>query len=149
LLDSVYEVEEVENARFNDKMFGATSGEREKTAAAISRLKLRWDVKKQDYTFADGTTPRIDRPGPYRRNIWKPEIPELNLTLTIERISRKAVEVGVRWTGGKQELRDRRGESASTTRRTEACRSLNSRLNTSRTARHGRARRSSMTRDSR
>src|SRR4029079_14446035 len=90
LLDSVYEVEEVESARFNDKMFGATSGDREKVAAAISRLKLRWDLKKQDYTFADGTTPRIDRPGPYRRNIWQPDIPELNLTLTIERISRKA-----------------------------------------------------------
>lgn len=109
LLDSVYEVEEVENARFNDKMFGATSGDREKVAAAISRLKLRWDLKKQDYTFADGTTPRIDRPGPYRRNIWQPDIPELNLTLTIERISRKAIQVSVRWTGGKQEWRNRPG----------------------------------------
>jgi hypothetical protein len=79
-------------------------------AAAISRLKLRWDVKKQDYTFAAGTTPRIDRPGPYRRNIWKPDIPELDLTMTIERISRKSIEVSVRWTGGKQELRDRPGE---------------------------------------
>ena len=44
--------EEVENVRFSDKMFGATSSEREKAAAAISRLKLRWDVKKQDYTGA-------------------------------------------------------------------------------------------------
>jgi hypothetical protein len=109
LLDSVYEVEEIENVRFSDKMFGATSSEREKAAAAISRLKLRWDVKKQDYTFADGTIPRIDRPGPYRRNIWQPDIPELNLTLTIERISRKAIQVSVRWTGGKQELRNRPG----------------------------------------
>jgi len=106
LLDSVYKVEEVEGARFSDKMFGATIGDREKAAAAISRLKLRWDVKKQDYTFADGTLPRIDRPGPYRRNIWKPDLLELDLTLTIERINRKAVEVNVRWTGGKQELRN-------------------------------------------
>jgi hypothetical protein len=107
LLDSVYKVEEVEGARFSDKMFGATIDDREKAAAAISSLKLRWDVKKQDYTFADGTAPRIDRPGPYPRIIWKPDIPELDLTLTIERISRKAVEVNIRWTGGKQELRNR------------------------------------------
>ena len=51
----------------------------------------------------------IDRPGPYRRNIWKPEIPELNLTLTIERINRKAVEVSVFWTRGEQELRNQPG----------------------------------------
>src|SRR5262245_17971125 len=106
LLDSVYEVE---GDSFRDKMFWATSSDREKAVAAVSRLKLRWDVKKQDYTFADGTTPRIDRPGPYRRNIWQPDIPELNLTLTIERISRKAIQVNVRWTGGKQELRNRPG----------------------------------------
>jgi hypothetical protein len=90
LLDSVYEVED---ATFGDKMFSATVGDREKAAEAISRLKLRWDGKKQDYTFANGTTPRIDRPGPYLRNIWKPDVPELNLTLTIERINRKAIEV--------------------------------------------------------
>jgi hypothetical protein len=66
-------------------------------------------MKKQDYTIADGTTPRIDRPGPYRRNIWRPDIPELNLTLTIERISRKAIQVSVRWTGGKRELRNQPG----------------------------------------
>src|SRR5215475_5522733 len=59
--------------------------------------------------IADGTIPRIDRPGPYRRNIWRPDIPEFNLTLTIERISRKAIQVNVRWTGGKQELRNRPG----------------------------------------
>jgi len=106
LLDSVYEVE---GDSFRDKMFWATSSDREKAVAAVSRLKLRWDVKKQDYTFADGTTPRIDRPGPYRRNIWQPDIPEFNLTLTIERISRKAIQVNVRWTGGKRELRNRPG----------------------------------------
>src|SRR5262249_1112856 len=106
LLDSVYEVED---ETFGDKMFWATTGDREKVAAAVSRLKLRWDVNKQDYTFADGTTPRIDRPGPYRRDIWKPDIPELDLTLTIERISRKAIEVSVRWTRGEQELRNRPG----------------------------------------
>src|SRR5262245_41796291 len=77
--------------------------------AAVSRLELRWDVEKQDYTFADGTTPRIDRPGSYRRNIWQPDIPEFDLTLTIERISRKAIQVIVRWTGGKQELHNRPG----------------------------------------
>src|SRR5262249_50842191 len=109
LLDSVYEVEEVENARYSDKMFGATSSEREKAAAAISRLKLRWDVKKQDYTFADGTILRIDRPGPYRRNIWKPDIPGLKLVLTIEHISRKAVGIVVSWSEGEQELRIRPG----------------------------------------
>jgi hypothetical protein len=59
LLDSVYEVEEVENSRFIDKMFGATTSDREKAAAAISKLKLRWDVKKQDYIFADGTAPHL------------------------------------------------------------------------------------------
>lgn len=109
LLDSVYEVEEIKNVRFSDKMFGATSSEREKAAAAISRLKLRWDLEKQDYTFADGTIPRIDRPGPYRRNIWEPDIPELKLALTIKRVSRKAVEVVVSWSEGEQELRDRPG----------------------------------------
>jgi len=103
LLDSVYEVED---ASFGDKMFGATIGDREKAVAAVSRLKLRWDVKKQDYTFADGMFPRIDRPGPYRRNIWEPAIPGLNLTLTIERISRKGIEVSVSWTSGEQELQN-------------------------------------------
>ena len=103
LLDSVYDVED---DSFGDKMFSATIGDREKAAEAISRLKLRWDVKKQDYTFADGTSPRIYRPGPYRRNIWKPDIPDLNLTLTIERINRKAVEVSVIWKQGEQELRN-------------------------------------------
>jgi len=106
LLDSVYEVE---GDSFRDKMFLAASSDREKAVAAVSKLKLRWDVKKQDYTFADGTTPRIDRPGPYRRNIWQPGIPELDLALTIERISRKAIQVSVRWTGGKRELRNRPG----------------------------------------
>jgi hypothetical protein len=109
LLDSVYKVEEVEDVRFIDKMFGATISDREKATEDISRLKLRWDVKKQDYTFVEGTTPQFDRPGPYRRNIWKPDLPELNLTMTIERISRKAVELSVRWTGGEQELSDRPG----------------------------------------
>jgi hypothetical protein len=52
LLDSVYIVEEVEGARFSDKMFGATIGDREKAAETISRLKLSWDAMKQDYTFA-------------------------------------------------------------------------------------------------
>jgi hypothetical protein len=80
--------------------------DKEKAAEAISRLKLRWDGKKQDYTFADGTTPRIDRPGPYRRNIWEPDILDLNLTLTIERINRKAIEVSVIWTRGEQELQN-------------------------------------------
>jgi hypothetical protein len=109
LLDSVYEVEEIENVRFIDKMFGATTSERDKAAAAISRLKLGWDVKKQDYTFADGTVPRIDRPGSYRRNIWKPDIPELNLTMIIERINRKVVEARVSWSEGEQELRNHSG----------------------------------------
>jgi hypothetical protein len=103
LLDSVYEVED---SPFGDKLYRATIGDREKAVEAISRLKLRWDEKKQDYTFADGTTPRIDRPGPYRRNIWKPDIPELNLTMTIERINRKAIKVSVFWTEGEQELRN-------------------------------------------
>jgi len=103
LLDSVYEVED---ASFGDKMFRATIGDREKAAEAISRIKLRWDVTKQDYTFADGTTPRIDRPGPYRQNIWQPDIPELNLTLSIERMNKKAIEVNVFWTRGEQELQN-------------------------------------------
>jgi hypothetical protein len=106
LLDSVYEVEDT---TFGNKMYGATIGDREKAVEAISRLKLRWDGKKQDYTFADGTLPRIDRPGPYRRNIWEPDIPRLNLTLTIERINRKAIEVRVIWTEGEQELRNKPG----------------------------------------
>jgi hypothetical protein len=105
LLDSIYEVKEVEGAQFKDKMFGATTSDREKASEAISKLKLRWDVKKQDYTFADGTIPRIDRPSSYRRNIWKPDIPELKLTLIIERINRKAVEARVSWSEGEQELR--------------------------------------------
>jgi hypothetical protein len=65
--------------------------------------------RSQDYTFADETTPRIDRPGPYRRNIWKLDIPKLKLTLTIERINRKAVEARVSWSEGEQELRNRPG----------------------------------------
>lgn len=106
LLDSVYEVED---APFGIKMYRAAMGDREKAVEAISRLKLRWGGKKQDYTFADGTTLRIDRHGPYRRNIWEPDIPKLNLTLTIERINRKAIEVSVFWTGGEQELRNQPG----------------------------------------
>jgi hypothetical protein len=144
LLDSVYEVEEVEDARFNDKMFGATDGEREKAAAAVSRLKFRWDVKKQDYTFAEGTVPRIDRPGPYRRNIWKPDIPELNLTMIIERINRKVVEARVSWSEGEPELRNRPGVISIYNASDRSLPIVNSSLSTIRTARHTLARRLSM-----
>src|SRR5262249_31884440 len=103
LLDSVYQVE---NDLFVEKMLWGTSGDRKKAAEAISRLKLRWDEQKQDYTFADGAIPRIDHPGLYRRNIWEPDISGLNLTLTIERISRKAIKANVSWTDGEQELQN-------------------------------------------
>ena len=47
LLDSVYEVGD---SPFGDKLYTAPIGDREKAVEAISRLKLRWDEKKQDYS---------------------------------------------------------------------------------------------------
>jgi hypothetical protein len=76
LLDSVYEVED---ATLWDKMFSATVGDREKAAEAISRLKLRWDGKKQDYTFANGTTPRMTAPAATCEIFRNPMSPNLTL----------------------------------------------------------------------
>ena len=106
LLDSVYKAPDTP---LGNKMYRVPIGDREKAIEAISRLKLRWDGKKQDYTFADGTTPRIDRPGPYRRNFWEPDIPKLNLTLTIERKNRKSIEVSVFWTKRREGIAESAG----------------------------------------
>ncbi|MFN0054307.1 MAG: hypothetical protein ACKV0T_19195, partial [Planctomycetales bacterium] len=57
----------------------------------LTKIKFRWDSRQQKYLFADGTSLVEPIPKSYRREIWNPNIPNLNVEVTIEREGRRRV----------------------------------------------------------
>src|SRR5262249_39712047 len=62
-------------------------------AAEVSKLRFRWDARKQQYTFQDGS---ILLPAPPNEPlIWKVKGFDLNVTLRIERQDDDVVNIGL------------------------------------------------------
>ena len=84
LIDTVYHAN---SDQFGGLLpFGANGARRRKTILGeASKLKVRWDAAAGRYTFLDGTS----FPDPvvklYRREIWRPEAPGLDVELIVER----------------------------------------------------------------
>jgi hypothetical protein len=93
LLDSVYRVEpEIHNNLLPFYDIDAEE-KRNKIVREVSALRIRWDTKLSQYSFLDGSSlPPVERKL-YRRAIWKPNVPSLDLQITVERYQRRYVDI--------------------------------------------------------
>lgn len=66
-----------------------------KISGDTTKIKFRWDARQQKYVFADGTSLVEPVPKVYRIEIWNPNIPNLDVEVTIEREGRHRVSLSV------------------------------------------------------
>jgi len=100
LLDSVYRKDaDVYGRKLSCR--GADEADREWSTikAEIAKLKIKWDAKKNCYTFEDGS--RLPKPirKLCRRHIWKLEGLEGKAELILERKDKDHLQVQLKWSG--------------------------------------------------
>lgn len=97
LLDTVYRIEPGQyGENFPDADDEAQAERRRKIIEEISNLKIRWDPPTNRYTFLDGSTLPEPQAKHYRRDVWKPVSPGLDLVLVVERTSASTVSISLR-----------------------------------------------------
>ena len=64
-------------------------------AEAFSKLKIRWDARKNIYTFADGKYIVEEATPIYRREIWEPKLKGLEASLYMERKNKHTVAISL------------------------------------------------------
>jgi len=74
-------------------------------AGEISKLKIKWNVDKNCYTFEDGSQLPAPSRKLYRRHIWKMEGHDGKSELILERKDKENVECSFRWSGGQLQKR--------------------------------------------
>lgn len=67
--------------------------EEERIVREASELKVCWDMEAQKYTLLDGTSLPGPEPKHYRRELWRPELPGLDVELILERKGASYVHV--------------------------------------------------------
>jgi len=93
LIESVYPVEEPKSPLAPELAEEEVSRRWEQIVEEVSRLDIRWDEEKNLYTFRDGTH-LPERPVKhYRREIWEPEVPRVDLMAAFGRVSEEDVQV--------------------------------------------------------
>ncbi len=94
LMDTVYRTEPDADGDLLPWGRDAAEAKRaEKILADVSKLKIRWDAKSDQYTFLDGTTLPEPKREFYRRETWKPMAANLDVTLIVERTSPRYVSI--------------------------------------------------------
>jgi len=103
MLDSVFRTEPGQYDELLPSLSGKDAERARRIVAEASELKIRWDEKSQQYTFLDGTTLPVRADRFYRREVWRPKFPGLDLKLVIERENARYVGLGFseEYEGGK------------------------------------------------
>jgi hypothetical protein len=92
LVDSVYPRKtDRRGHKFSPK--GDPDPEWRKIGAEVAKLGIRWDSKKDRYTFRDGTAPAERERKLYRRETWQVEGAGRNASVTIQRRDERYVHV--------------------------------------------------------
>lgn len=95
MFDSVYRLEPGESRELLP--WGQReAAKRKRILDEMTALKVRWETAKNDYTFLDGTTLPPRKVIHYRRDVWRPNVTELNAECAIERRNASWVEVSLR-----------------------------------------------------
>ncbi|MCI0642362.1 MAG: hypothetical protein L0Y72_20730 [Gemmataceae bacterium] len=95
LLDSIYRIEPDRNGALLP--WGENAADRRrKIIESASAKAIRWAPEKNKYVFSDGTSLPERDVKHYRREIWKSDIPDLDVELSLERQSQHFLGVGLR-----------------------------------------------------
>jgi len=69
--------------------------ERRRRVAELSRLAIRWDSARGEYTFLDGTTLPPEKRNIHVKHLWKQSLQDVRVELAVERLDHKSVAIGL------------------------------------------------------
>ena len=100
LLDSVYRISPGPYGELMPTNRDAdNAARRREIVAKASNLKIRWDEKHQKYTFLDGTAlPEVSLKQ-YRREVWRPIVPESTIEVAIARRNPREARISIKENG--------------------------------------------------